>query len=310
MRIVSLSAGATEIVHALGLGEYLVGRSHQCDYPSQVESLAICTDPRDITGVARTDIDEWVRDVVRETGSLHALRGDLIGSLHPTHVITQAQPGEEAIARDSIEQAVSDTIDSHPKVVVIEPRSLGGIETAIRRVAAACGLERQGRELVESLRVRLGEIAPAAWASGIKPTVACIEWQQPLVAAGYWIPELVEMAGATNLFSKAGEPSVLVTLDELAEADPEVILMMTHEGDMCQVRSQMRLVEEDPRWTSLRAVQTDRVVLVYGNQHFSRPSPRIVDTLWILCEILHPEVFQPTLAGIAWERYSPDTQAC
>jgi iron complex transport system substrate-binding protein len=301
VRIVSLIASATEMVHSLGLGEFQVGRSHECDFPHAIANLPVCTTPRfDISGDSR-EIDSRVKSTLANAVSVYEVFDDVLERLQPTHIVTQTQCAVCAVSLADVERALSDRYQTKPQVVALEPNSLADIFADVRRLAAACGVERRGEELIESMQARMREISAVANASGQRPRVACIEWQEPLMAAGNWVPELVTMLAAVNLFGTAGGHSPWMQWDELAASDADVIICMPCGYDLAKARAEMHWLTDRPEWMGLRAVREGRVFVADGNQYLNRPGPRIVESLRILAEIVYPEKFEPTLEGPGWE---------
>jgi len=302
VRIVSLIASATEIVDALGLGQFQVGRSHECDHPARITALPVSTAPRfDISGDSR-EIDRRVKETLADASSVYRVFDDVLESLAPTHILTQTQCRVCAVSLADVERALSARFRTRPVVVALEPNSLADIREDILRVARACGVEERGRALLGSIDSRMERIAAAARASGKHPRVALIEWQEPLMAAGNWMPELVSMLGAENLFGHAGKHSPWMNFEELAASDPDAIIVAPCGYDLERTQAEMHWLTERPDWPRLRAVGENRVYLADGNQYFNRPGPRVVETLEILAEILFPEQFAPSLEGRAWTR--------
>ena len=297
LRIVSMIASATEIVHSLGLGDFQVGRSHECDFPASVARLPIVTRPRfDVHGTSQ-EIDTRVRETLAAAGSVYEVLNDLMDPLEPTHILTQTQCKVCAVSFEDVERALSESVRNRPEVVALEPNSLADIWMDIQRVADRCGVPERGHSLIASLQSQMAAIAGKA--TGSKKRVACIEWQQPLMAAGNWVPELIEMLNAVNLFGAAGKHSPWMAFEDLAASDPDVILVMPCGYSLAQTRAEMHWLESRPEWPQLRA----EVYLLDGNQYLNRPGPRVVDSLRMLAEILYPEQFEPTLGnGLAWER--------
>jgi iron complex transport system substrate-binding protein len=301
-RIVSLIASATEIVCALGLEDQLVGRSHECDYPESVKRLPVCTAPKfDVGGTSR-EIDRHVKTVLQEALSVYRVDADRLRELRPDVIITQSHCEVCAVSLRDVEQAVCDWIDSRPRIVSLAPNALADVWDGIRRVADALGVPERGRALVGRLRQRTAGIAEKARALPHRPTVACIEWIDPLMAAGNWMPELVEMAGGVNLFGEAGKHAPWMTWEELVGRDPEVIVVLPCGFAIERTRQDMPCLTQRPEWPRLRAVRQERVYLADGNQYFNRPGPRLVESLEILAEVLHPEAFPFGHEGTGWQR--------
>ncbi|HEV3197828.1 MAG TPA: cobalamin-binding protein [Bryobacteraceae bacterium] len=298
-RIVSLIASATEIVDALGQIDNLVGRSHECDYPERVKSLPVCTRPRIPVDGSSREIDQLVKEAARTSISIYDVLEDALDRLEPTHIVTQIQCEVCAVSLRDVEAAIARGMKGHPKLVSLQPNSLSDIWDDFRRVAGALGIPERGEEVVRSLQSRL--VAPVVLPPvEPAPRVACIEWIEPLMAAGNWTPELIELAGGVNLFGEAGKHSPWMTWDQLVAADPDIIIVAPCGFDVPRTEQEMYWLTERPDWRDLRAVRTHRVYLADGNQYFNRPGPRVVETFEMLVEMLHPEVAPPR----AW-RWSP-----
>lgn len=301
-RIVSLIASATEIVCALGFEGQLVGRSHECDYPDSVRRLPVCTEPKfDVTGPSAA-IDRRVKDVLRDGLSVYRVHADVLRQLRPDVIVTQSHCEVCAVSQRDVEQAVCDWFDARPQVVSLAPNALADVWDDIRRVADALGAPERGELLVQDLRQRMAHIAGRVQSLPDRPTVACIEWIEPLMAAGNWVPELVELAGGVNLFGAAGRHSPWMTWEQLRERDPEVIVVLPCGFDIERTRQEMPALTRQPGWPDLRAVRQRRVFLADGNQFFNRPGPRLVESLEILAELLHPTTFRFGHEGGGWQR--------
>jgi iron complex transport system substrate-binding protein len=304
-RIVSLIASATEIVHALGLGPAQVGRSHECDFPDEVRALPVCTTPSfPVTG-SSADIDARVKERLAKALSVYEVFENVLERLQPTHIVTQTQCQVCAVTLEDVERATAGSISSNPKLIALEPNGLDDIWKDINRVACACGIGSRGDEVVATLRHRMTQISTRARGARRRPSLACIEWHEPLMAAGNWVPELVELANGENLFGKPGVHSPWMVWDELVASDPDLIISMPCGFDLERTRQEMYWLTGQPGWSKLRAVQSGEVYMADGNQYMNRPGPRVVESLEILAEILHPETFEPKLEGSGWERFDP-----
>ncbi|MCG8546689.1 MAG: cobalamin-binding protein [Alphaproteobacteria bacterium] len=300
-RIVSLLASATEIVAALGFEDSLVARSHECDFPRGVKHLPSCTEPKiDVSGSSR-EIDERVKQVVEEGLSVYRVDSDALKALKPDVIVTQSQCEVCAVSEKDLLQAVRDWLEDRPDIVTLKPDSLADIWVDFTNVARALHAEDRAADLVQRLQSRMRDIADATARSDTRPTIACIEWIDPLMAAGNWVPELVAMAGGRDLFGTAGKHAPWMTWDDLVEADPEVIAVMPCGFDIERARQDMPVLTDRPDWQNLRAVRNGRVCITDGNQYFNRPGPRVADSLEILAEILHPAQFDFGHKGVGWE---------
>ncbi len=299
-RIVSLLPSATEIVCALGLEDRLVGRSHECDFPASVGRLPVLTESKlDCDGLSY-EVDARVRAIVQEGLSVYRVFGERLQTLAPDVIVTQAHCEVCAVNVDQVEEAVCEFLDSRPQVVALEPKGLPEVWSGMEDVARAAGALELGADVIAALRARMAAIAAVARGRTARPSLAYIEWVDPLMAGGNWMPELIEMAAGVNLLGVAGEHSPWITWDELGEADPDVILVAPCGFDIERTRADVAAVAGKPEWRGLRAVREGRVYLADGHQYFNRPGPRLVESLEILTEILHPQAFQPRHRGRGW----------
>ena len=302
MRIVSLIASSTEIVCALGMEEFLVGRSHECDYPPSVERLPVCTAPKFQTAAASSEIDRQVKEILEQALSVYRVDAKLLESLQPTHIITQTQCEVCAVSLKDVEEAVAAFVHSRPQIVSLQPNALADVWADIRRVADSLDVHERGRELVSRLQARMAAVEKQAKTLPRRRSVACIEWIDPLMASGNWMPELVKMAGGHNLFGEAGRHSPRLEWIEVVAANPEVILILPCGFDIARTRQDLPVLTRKLGWDDLKAVQEGRVYLLDGNQYFNRPGPRLAESLEILAEVIHPETFHFGQEGIGWER--------
>lgn len=290
-RIVTMIASATEIVCALGCEADLVGRSHECDFPLSVKTLPVCTAPRfEIHGSSR-EIDERVKVLLGEAQPIYHVDPVVLEALKPDVIITQSHCEVCAVSDKDVDRALAQGKPRTPTVVSLAPNNLADVWTSIRNVADALGVSSRGEELVRSLQNRIDHIARQASTATNRPSVACLEWLDPLMAAGNWVPELVTLAGGRNLFGEAGKHSPWMTFEALVEREPDVIIAMPCGFDLEKTRIEMEAAIQRNAWESLRAVQSGQVYIVDGNQYFNRPGPRLVESLEILAEILQPQLF-------------------
>ncbi|MFA7341316.1 MAG: cobalamin-binding protein [Candidatus Obscuribacterales bacterium] len=307
-RIISLIASSTEIVHALGLGHYMVGRSHECDFPESVKSLAVCTSPKFQVDGSSYEIDQRVKAILQESLSVYKVDAAVLESLQPSHVITQAQCEVCAVSLRDVEEALCQMVSSRPQIVSLEPNSLSDFYSDIEKIGKALQVEDRAKELIANCKKRIDAIeakANEALARGMtKVSVAVIEWIEPLMAAGNWMPELVELAGATNLFGQAGKHSPWMTWEELIEKEPDVIIVTPCGFANKRTLEEMHLIEQQPHYTALKAVRNKRVYVADGNQYFNRPGPRLIDSLEIMAEILYPQLFNFGHEQAAWLNFT------
>ncbi|MBW3661085.1 MAG: cobalamin-binding protein [Gemmatimonadetes bacterium] len=294
-------ASATEIVAALGFRDALVGRSHECDWPPGVEALLAVTEPKIPTDGTSYEIDRRIKAIVAEALSVYRVDAGALRDLRPDVIVTQTQCEVCAVSLTDVEEALADWTDDAPTVVALAPDSLADVWADVRKVAAALDAAERGDALVESLRNRMRRVEERAATLDPRPTVVCVEWIDPLMAAGNWMPELVEKAGGHDVFGVAGEHSPWLEWEAVVEADPDVVFVSPCGFDLERTRSEMSGLSSRPEWADLRAVRRGRVALADGVAFFNRPGPRLVESLEILAEILHPEAFDYGWRGGGWE---------
>lgn len=303
LKIVSLLPSATEILHCLGLTAHQVGRSHECDYPAEIANLPVCTAPKfDPVGTS-AEIHGRVTDLLASALSVYQVETEVLKNLQPSHILTQAQCEVCAVSLPEVEAAVQSLTGVLPQVLSLQPSTLSDLWADIDRVAQALLGESgsaKAEAVVSEMKARVERCRARIRDVPHKPTVVCIEWPDPLMAAGNWMPELISVAGGLSLLSHAGEQSPWITWNDLAKADPEVIIVMPCGYDMEKTASEMSPLTEHLHWPLLRAVKTGRVYVADGNQYFNRPGPRLVESIEILAEILHPGWVPPDRKGLAW----------
>ncbi len=298
-RIVSLLPSATEIVSALGLG--LVGRSHECDFPPFVRELPACTEPKLDPGAPGPEIDRRVKQLVRDGLSVYRVDPEVLRGLRPDVILTQQQCEVCAATPRDLEDALGEWIGAQPRILSLEPATLGDVFRDVARVAEALGVGERGRGLVGELTNRVSAIGEKTGHLAPRPRVACLEWIDPLMAAGHWMPELVRLAGGTCVLGESGQQSAWIRFEELRQADPDVIVVLPCGFDLARTRREMRELASSAAFAGLRAAREKRVAVTDGNQYFNRPGPRLVESLEILAEILHPGRFQFGHAGRGWQ---------
>lgn len=308
LRIVSLIPSATEIVAQLGLGQYLVGRSHECDFPAPVQALPVCTEPNFEPVGSSAEIHQRVSDLLQAALSIYRIKTDVLTQLQPTHIVTQAQCEVCAVSLSEVEAAVAELTQVEAQIISLQPTTLADVWADMHRVAEQIAPEKNRKEnlaeaAIAPLQARVQACRQQFASSAHPPTVACIEWTEPLMGAGNWIPELVKLAGGRALFGEVGQHSDWLSWPDLLAADPDMIVVMPCGYDLPQTRQATRLLAQNPSWPKLRAVQEGQVYLTDGNQYFNRPGPRLVDSLEILAEILHPALAQPRYKTVGWEPF-------
>jgi len=301
-RVVSLLPSTTEIVCALGCESQLVGRSHECDYPASVQRLPVCTEAKLNPQRSSSGIDTDVRELVRSGLSLYRVDPEQLRALAPDVVLTQDQCEVCAASLGDVAAALCAWTGARPRLISLRPATLKDIWSDIQRVADALDVPQHGCKLAGHLTTRVEAVAEQTLRTRVRPRAACLEWLEPLMGAGNWIPELVQLAGGEIVAGHAGQHSPWLSWEELQRSDPDVIISFPCGFSLARTRAELPCLTSRLEWGALRAVRTGRVFLADGNQFFNRPGPRIAESLEILAEILHPELFQFGHEGSGWLR--------
>ena len=289
MRIVSLLPSATEIVCQLGLGEDLVGVSHECDYPSFVAGLPKVTRaliPHDAPSRA---IDAWVRERLTMRRALYTLDLPTLERLRPDLIVTQALCDVCAVAEAEV-TAAAGALPGQPRVINLEPVSLDDVLATHRRVARAAGVPDRAEAVVAELRRRIDVVAARAERVTERPRVVVLEWLDPPFSCGHWTPELVRLAGGDEIIGQPGRPSRTLAWDEVVAARPDVLLVACCGLSVERTLADLPGLRSRPGWADLPAVRAGRVVVTDGGTYFSRPGPRLVDSMEILAHALFPHL--------------------
>jgi len=301
-RVVSLLPAATEMVCALGAGERLVGRSHECDVPAWVQALPACSRARVAAHAPAAETHAGVAALLREGLSVYEVLADRLRALEPDLVVTQVQCAACAVTVDDVERALATFTGERPALVSLEPQALRDVLADVQRVADALGVAAEGERLRGEMRRRMRAVD--ARANGIPgaPAVACIEWIEPLMVAGNWVPELVDLAGGDDRLGTPGAHSPRIDWQQLRDADPDLLVIMPCGFDLARTLREASALAALPGWPELAAVRNGQVFAVDGHRFFNRPGPRLVESLEILAEIFHPERFDFGHRGTGWQR--------
>ena len=302
-RIISLLPAATEIICALGLSDNLVGRSHECDYPESVKALPICSDAKFLPGAKSAQIDQQVKEILTEALSIYEIDKALIQSLKPDVIITQAQCEVCAVSLKDVEEALSNLVSAETKIISLESNTLADIFREIKEISVILDVEEAGNTLIEDLEERIDLIKHKLKFFPAKLKVALIEWLSPIMVAGNWIPELVEIAGGTPLLAENGKHSPFVEWQQIYDANPDILIVASCGFSIARTLQEIDLLLNLPGWRDLEAVKNNRVYIADGNAYFNRSGPRIVDTIEILAEIITPKYFNYGYEGEGWIKF-------
>jgi len=306
VRIVSLLASATEIVCALGAGEMLVGRSHECDNPDWVRRLPACSSPAFDVSVSSAEIDAEVRRRLRSGEPLYHIHRELIRELNPDLLITQSHCEVCAVTPADIER--SGVCASAARQVALSASSLEDIFQGILRIGLELDLEERGAMVVRHERERFDAVLKTV-ASLRRPTVVMVEWTDPLFAMGNWGPELVEIANGELLLGKKGEYSAAIPAENLRDADPEFLIVAPCGFNLERSLQEQAVLERYPWWCDLQAVRKGNVMFADGNLLFNRSGMTVSRTAEVIAEILHGVSFGDPSEGVHWRRIETSAQA-
>jgi len=289
MKIASLLPSNTEIAYALGLSSQIVGVSHECDFPEEVKNKPILTKSKINPFENSYQIDKDVTEIVTKGLSVNDIYEDKLRELNPDIILTQDQCEVCAVSLKDVQKAVKNICDA--KIISLKPEVLSDILNDIYTIGKATYKEREAEELVKNLQYRIDYIRDKTKNLSYRPKICCIEWISPLMVAGNWVPEMIEIAGGKNMMGEMGKHSQKTTLDKVLEYQPDKIVIAPCGFKIDQTINDMHLLTSNSLWSELNAVKNSEVYIVDGNAYFNRPSQRIIDSFEILASILHPKFF-------------------
>jgi iron complex transport system substrate-binding protein len=298
MRIVSLLPSATEILYALGLGDSVVGVTHECDYPRAAAKKPPLIRPRVDPHAPPADVDRQVRELVHRGESIYAVDADLLASLAPDLIVTQDLCHVCAASPDDLATALT-RLPKQPRVLTLTPHSLEDVWQDIVRAGEATGTTLAAARLAAELKAKVQAIESAVKTAALRPRVLCLEWLDPYYVGGHWVPEMVTKAGGEDVLGRGGEPSFRVSADDMTESRAEMILVMQCGYDVARNAAEFRKTSLPQSWNKLPAFREGRVFALDANSYFSRPGPRLADGLQLLAHLFHPDLFGPlSLKGV------------
>jgi iron complex transport system substrate-binding protein len=291
MRICSLLPSATEIAFALGLGDDVVGVTHECDYPIEAKGKPVIVRSRtDTDAMSSAAVDEWVRTQAEAQQSVYVIDRNALAAAAPDLIVTQDLCDVCAVAADEV-SAACEALPVTPRLISLVASSLAEVLRDIDRVGAATGRQAQSRNLVRSLEERIDKVRRKASAANFRPRVACLEWLDPIYSAGHWVPEMVAIAAGEDVLARPAERSSRIDWNTIANRAPEILIIMPCGFDCDRARQEAGLLRSQTGWESIPAVRANRVFAVDGHSYFNRPGPRLIDGLEILAHIIHPGIF-------------------
>ena len=289
LKIVSLLPSATEIVCQLGLGDSLVGVTHECDYPPFVKSLPKVTRTLIPHDASSREIDGLVRDRLKTQKALYSLDFPVLEHLRPDLLVTQALCDVCAVSEDEVTAAAC-ALPGSPRVINLEPTRLSEVFDCLRLVGDAAGVSDRATRAIADLRNRVDRVAGRNQNLDHRPRVVLLEWIDPPFSSGHWSPELVRIAGGIEGIGREGQPSRTTAWDEIIQFDPEFLIVACCGFDVARTMQDIPLLRQYPGFDQLSCVRQNQVFLIDGNSYFSRPGPRLVDSLELLAHTLHPNL--------------------
>lgn len=290
MKICSLLPSATEILFALGLGDQVVGVSHECDFPAQAMSKSVMIQSRISPNESAAEIDRQVREFLDRGESLYSVDVEQLLEIAPDLIVTQDLCHVCAATPDDLSAALR-SLPTPPKIVTLNPHSLADVCEDIRTISMATDCEEKGNSLVVEFQNVITNVERSV--AGLKrPCVLCLEWLDPPYVAGHWVPEMVERAGAIDVLGVRGEPSFRVEWEKILESQPEVVVIMPCGYNLAAAEAEFRSLPLPKGWSDLPAVKQGRVFAVDATAHFSRPGPRLADGLRVLASAIHSELLE------------------
>ena len=291
-KIVTLIPSATEIVAFLGKKDLIVGRSHECDYPKDLSRIIKLTSPKINVEGKSGEIHKQINEILENSLSVYKVDIKELKKLEPDIVVTQAHCEVCAVSLSEVEEIVTKHLNEKTKIISLQPNTLSEVFDNIRKVAKGLNLDQKTSEnLIKPLEQRVKNIQIKSLKQK-KRTVACIEWIEPLMAAGNWIPEMVKISGGEDIFGKSGKDSHWIRFDEIKSYDPEIIIFLPCGYNIEKTKDEVEnLLIKENKWSNLKAFKDKEFFVVDGNQFFNRPGPRLVESLEIFAEIIHPNLF-------------------
>jgi iron complex transport system substrate-binding protein len=303
MQICSLLPSATEILYALGLGDSVVGVTHECDFPPEAAKKPVLIRPRVDPHAQPVEIDRQVNELVARGEGIYAVDTELLASLTPDLIVTQDLCHVCAASPDDLAAALS-RLTKQPKVLTLTPHTLADVWGDICRVGASTVKSGDAQVLAGRLAARVAEINAVADNAVARPCVLCLEWLDPFYIGGHWVPEMVAKAGGEDVLGRAGEPSFRASAEDIAQTRAEIIVVMPCGYNAARALTEFKSMRLPEIWSELPAVRERRIFAVDANSYFSRPGPRLVTGVEIFAHLFHPELFPANFPAGAFQGLS------
>jgi iron complex transport system substrate-binding protein len=301
MRICSLLPSATEILYALGLGDSVVGVTHECDFPADAATKPALIRPRVDPHAEAGEIDRQVSELVARGESIYAVDAELLRSLEPDLIVTQDLCHVCAASPDDLATALT-RLAKKPRVLTLTPHSLSDVWNDIRKVGDATQRRREAQGIAITLEQKVAAIEAKAAQAKTRPRVLCLEWLAPFYVGGHWVPEMVAKAGGQDVLGRAGEPSFRVSEDQIAASGADIVVVMPCGFNVKRIASEYGAASFSDGYLGLPAVRERRVFAVDANSYFSRPGPRLAEGVAVLAHLFHPHLFPAAPPGSSIQR--------
>ena len=305
-KIVTLLPSATEIVSFLGQKESIIGCSHECDYPNDLDNIVKLTSPKINVEGTSSKINKEIKSLLENSLSVYKVDVEKLKDLDPDFIVTQANCEVCAVSFAEVQNIVSKYLSPKAKIISLEPNTLNDVFNDIRRVATTLNIDNKiNNKLISKLELRLKDIKDLASIQKRKPSVVCIEWIDPLMVAGNWIPEMVEIAGGNDILGRSGNNSHWIKFNEIKDHDPEIIIFLPCGFDIKKTKKELNsYLKKDSTWSLLKAFKNNKLFIADGNQFFNRPGPRLIESIEIFAEIIHPSVFNFKHKKTGWTNFN------
>ena len=302
-KIVTLIPSATEIVSFLGEKNSIIGCSHECDYPLGLEKIDKLTSPKINVDGTSNEINKQINSLLENSLSVYKVNVQKLKKLNPDYIVTQAHCEVCAVSFSEVEDIVKKYLNKKTKIISLQPNTLKEVFDDFDRVAEELDIyNSKNRNLINLLKKRVDQIKNLSFYK--KPKVACVEWIDPLMVAGNWIPELVSISGGDDIFGNIGKNSHWIKFEEIKKSDPDIIIFMPCGFDINKTNEELKFfLKKNPIWKSLKSFKNESFFVVDGNQFFNRPGPRLIDSIEILLEIIHPSLTDLNYKKKGWIKF-------
>ena len=301
MKIVTLIPSATEIVAFLGQKESIIGKSHECDFPQDLSEIIKLTEPKINVEGTSGEIHKQIEVILEKSLSVYKVHVSKLKKLNPDFIVTQSHCEVCAVSFSEVENITRDHLGKNTKIISLQPNKLQEIFDDIKRVAKSLNVDNDhNNKLINNLEARLLNIKKKTQELK-KPKILCVEWIDPLMAAGNWMPEMTQIAGGIDILGKIGADSHWIQFEDILTQDPDLIVFIPCGFNLKKTNDEVKkLLNKNNDWKKLKAFKNKNLYITDGNQYFNRPGPRIVDSLEILAEIFHPTTFNFGHKNKAW----------